>query len=93
MVKTVKEDVSECTSMTQSLRESALRVIANASSCIDQKIEHGQELVNDIINSAEMTIAKLMDIEEEAHKCMSNTDGLKAIFNAMGCVTVVSVAW
>lgn len=83
-------DISECTAMTQTLRDAALAVISNSSACLNEKIERGQDLLNDISSKYEEALTEIKGIKEKASECLKEIDGIKGAVSAASCVTVVS---
>ncbi|OXU22924.1 hypothetical protein TSAR_013234 [Trichomalopsis sarcophagae] len=81
-------DISECTAMTQTIREAASAIIANTTDCIDNKFDKSQDLLVDISAKYEKTLFDIVDIKDNASECLQNIDGIKAAASAAGCVTV-----
>ena len=84
-------DVSECSKMTQSVRQAIMATIANSSACIVQKIEAGKALVVDITRISKEALAELDQIKQDGGACLKNIDGIRSTVSATACVGKVNL--
>lgn len=84
------EDLSECMIMKDTFRLSVMSLIANSTSCVNDKIEEAESYVMDIYVRSRKTVEEINALKDKGMECTKHIDGIKQLSGAVACVTKVS---
>uniref|UniRef100_A0ABD2WYJ6 Vinculin n=1 Tax=Trichogramma kaykai TaxID=54128 RepID=A0ABD2WYJ6_9HYME len=90
-----KIENSECLNLAQKLRQDALNVASKANQCVAQKMEDGQNTMEEMRNNAYEILEELKSNVDEANACVHSVESIGTIMPAVGCLakTQVKANW
>ncbi|XP_015113635.1 uncharacterized protein LOC107038848 [Diachasma alloeum] len=88
-------NVSECQRLAGTVRDAFIEVIEDDKQCVIGKVVTGKGYIANISAIANEVRRELKALQEEAHRCTENIDGIKATAGAIVCVNKVGLtaAW
>ncbi|XP_066592297.1 uncharacterized protein [Prorops nasuta] len=79
-------DVTQCTRMGSQIRQTAMEMVANASTCVVDKIDEGTDYIENINLIANEISQNLTEISKEAGECTEGIDGVQTGAKALYCI-------